>query len=652
MYNCQVVLYAQTGFNGVDIPDSIQTLQRNFDPYKIYDDINIIQGEYIASIILDDLTPDEARRIDYITIKDKDTEYRTCNCYTIESFEFLADGTCQFNLYIDAYNTLGGFADDSGNQVLGGSAKRLSVSIEEDNTKYFINPEPFAPAEKNKTEFVKLINKPPIHMPNEILIIETLTIPPITVEGIFETQVENKETKTIDDIKLEKYSNKQYQHRIMGLGIGENITITEHTTELGKVKALSYTEKITPQSRKMKETEITLLSGEGSYTYKTGSRWWVAENAKGTATLNGKVVESDVITDMRNAGRDNDIVAYWAIPTIYYQKLIQSTTNYSLIDENNYGGIDNITNRYHAHNFSYTPIQVYNNKARYKQSAEIKVFCSASGQEINKEVYEVLATGTSPQNSSYGISVVITADLRPQGSPIFYFTYNNQTLQTENLCEHIKGANWRQISLGINGVSGLNQRQAEIKAEKEMANKSGLFSLFGGLALLGIGIATGGASAGATGLAKTLIPVGASAIGLGGKELVKANWRQQEQQDILNSASINASSLINIGSSEYCRDTGNNIFWGMITQYSDEDMVAYDTFLTRYGYNVGNKVLKQTDFYSRPAFNFVQINDIDIESVTGSLQMIEMCKQQLKAGVRIWHTKPNYNDMLASGNRG
>ena len=649
----EVRFYNQTGFNSVDIPENPKLLETQFTPYKILNNVNIIQTEYLAHIIVDEFSPEEARKIDYVIIVDKNSLILTKSAYTVENFEFLADGTCKFNLLLDAYNTLGGFAIDSGNQILGGSAKRLTVGLDEDNTKYFTLDEPFRPSTKYKTEFKELI--PTTQESDELPLIETLTIPPISVEGNIKN---NYREDLVSGIKIKKItadtSGDWTSRQLAGGTCGEYIVATEQTVSSGTIKGINANIMITSQAREMQETElITMLLSGGNTSLELGVRWWNGYRINAETTLDGKTIKSDLITDMRLAGRDEDISNYWCVPQKYFT--ISSEKDYSMIENNpeNYGGIKSIENKIINTNINITPYTVYNNKARYKQSIEIKIFSSASGEEINKEVFEVLASGTTPNITSFNIEGKVTADIRPEGHPIFLFSYNNQTLQIDNLCEHIKGANWRKISLGINGLSGENYARAQIKTEKKDATFGALGQVLLGLAQIGVGVGTAVASGGASipASATMMMSGGGALVGQGALSYLSASARQKQQSELLNAQGINASSDIQIGNSNYVRDIGKNIFYAMITSYSDEDMIAYDTFLTRYGYNVGNKVLQQTDFYSRPAFNFVQINDIDIESVTGNINLIEKVKEQLKAGVRVWHKKPNYNDMLAGGNR-
>lgn len=133
--------------------------------------------------------------------------------------------------------------------------------------------------------------------------------------------------------------------------------------------------------------------------------------------------------------------------------------------------------------------------------------------------------------------------------------------------------------------------------------------------------------------------------------MVNTKRQYDAQMEILGTRSRLATSNVSSGNSDTLRELTGNEFIMVVAQYSPEDLTNFDTFLTRFGYNVGNRRITNADFYSRPAYNFVQINDMTIQSVTGNEALIDLAKSQLKIGLRIWHKAPNAADMEASGNR-
>lgn len=72
--------------------------------------------------------------------------------------------------------------------------------------------------------------------------------------------------------------------------------------------------------------------------------------------------------------------------------------------------------------------------------------------------------------------------------------------------------------------------------------------------------------------------------------------------------------------------------------YNSADVTRIDKLLTMYGYKHA-KALERSDFTNRTYFNFVSCQTV---SIGGNPAWInEGAAEQLKAGVRVWHTAPN-----------
>ena len=659
----KISLYESTGFSAVDIPDSIDIIKNNFQPVLVDTDVDLIQNNYLAYIIVD-MLHNIADKVDYVIVEESELNY---TCYTVENYEELAPQTIKFNLLIDPYNSIGGLGANSGNMVVSGSANRLTVSVEEDNTNFYVLPEPFEPSEKFKNIFNDL-NRPSDD--TKMSFVETLTIPPQTVEAIIK---EGSQTLP-SGVRVQSQSNADRVYK--GASVADYTLETEQSTSAGTIKSFIYGKEITTTSRKLVSTKIKINRLNGTQTeIETETRYWTKNhnNTDYEIVVDGKTIKGDLVKDFRDNGRDSDIVNFWEMP-LYYFSIIRNT-KYSPVSENageqvghlsEPGGISAIQNKIINTSLSISPINVYNNKARYSQSISIKIYNSCAGTELNKNVYEIVNIGTMPNQQAYNADIIITADIRPNGAPLFAFKYLNGASQLDNPIEVLNGANWRSISLMATGVSNVNYENAQINKEasrnKGEALGTGIVSLLqmvGGVALMAGGAAVTGATGGTGAVAgvplgkigATLLTSGAAGAVSSGLSYLSSSVKQRDQQEMLQRRGITAGSELIVGNSNFIRECGYNYFSACITSYSDNDMVAYDTFLTRFGYNVGNKLITNHDFYSRPKFNYVRINDITIESLRASLEMLEKVKQQLKAGVRIWHTKPNPQDMLAGGNR-
>ena len=363
----------------------------------------------------------------------------------------------------------------------------------------------------------------------------------------------------------------------------------------------------------------------------------------------GNTTIKDIISDLTELGMAQNIIAYYEIPAMFLQG-IDAVNRYNPalpVEENGEAGgvIITLSNKTYNGNFTYSPIvAVYNNKARYGQSVTITVYSPASGQKLVKKIYDLLPLGADPRQSSYILAYTIGADIRPQGSPIFSWNYNDGgTDQRAMMTEYIKGGTWKTLDTIKVGVDGAYFEKLNIRLQQEEATKDIAGKFIGGAINVGIGAGTGNPMSTAQGISDM-----SSAFG----EYARLSDRVKMQTEILNQKGTVAFAPVQIGDSDYARDTGKNWFYNCRTQYCAEDMQSFDQFLTKYGYNVGNMPIGTQHFWCRSDFVFIRINDITIVSKKAGKEMLDKVSDQLKAGVRIWRTKPNIDSMLPSGNRG
>lgn len=643
-------LYLQTGFNAIDIPDSVNILRNGNFTKKTRTNLNLIQLDYISYLSVDNLKDYEARRVDYVIITD-DTEPvgQRDICYIVLDFQTIAVNTVKFTLLLDAYNTMGGFNADSGNLILAGSANRMSVSLADDNANFYTLDEPFRPAERSKVSFDNF-DKPTEMAEIYYGLIETLSVPPQIIKSIIKPSPRNNI----------KYVDSSTRYGVLGVSCGEFIVKQESDTPAGQIESYTYGFMSSPASRTLKETIVGFTALDNTIKqYKLATRWWLTKLIDYDITVDNKQVSGNLIQDFRDNGKEYEMTALWKVPAMYidvnkFQPVDVSTSKYNPEKAEDYGGLDYIENAVYNKVLKITPPTVYNNKAKYSQSYSIRVVSPVSGNQLEKKIYEIIESSATPANASFNAPAMIGADIRPNGCPFFLFKYINGEEQiSHKTVETINGGAWLNIPLLAQGVSNVNYENARINQEANVAKFNAGISAFLAIVSGGIAVATGGATAGtAVAAVHNLATASAAANAVRSvKGYAQANYQQSEQQKLLDMQGQQASAQITTGNSSYFREINENWFTAIIARYSDNDMQAYDTFLTKYGYNVGNKTITNADFYSRPAFNYIRINDISIESVHNSITLINKVREQLQAGVRIWHKKPEVQDMFAGGNR-
>ena len=612
---------------------------------KIYDQSNIslLQIEGLNQIKVEGLSESQARRIDYAILSENNTNIG----YTVIGQYKFVGSVCVFPVVVDAVGTA---LEDC--EIIGATADRMCV--DDDDTVYYTELEPFKPSEKlNILGNVMDLNFPQTGNLPCTNIAETIVIPPV----LFKKEAKTTTTVTdgganVDISKLQLYglpTNIQQQviaqYRASAPEV--NVVKDNKTGVVSQISMLSIQDIL---YRKMTPTYLNLkgILTDAVATINIGARWWRDQDMP-SIDQSGEAAMSSVINDLRSVGSDHNVTSYWSIPTYYIESV--ASTQYNPFVLEGYGGISAISAKKIAttYEFQSSGIEPKNNKAKYAQIMSLTVFSPVSGASLTKQPFEISNPENKPGDRSIKADYVITADLRPDGSPIFAWKYRNGFSQEYGVPETIQGGKWRQIPLVGEGARGGYFPQAQLNKEKDQTLGKAIGAGLGGAlghimsnAATGAAIGAGtGAAAGGVGAIPGLA-IGAL-VGLvkGGIEYANLSIQQRDQQELLNAQGTIADAKISIAPSNYHREIGLNSFYSYWSYYSEADVAAFDRFLTLYGYKVNNKVFNKSDCYSRPHFNYVKLNNCTIYSDKWGLWMREALKEQLRAGVRIWHELPN-----------
>lgn len=464
---------------------------------------------------------------------------------------------------------------------------------------------------------------------------------------------------------------------------------------IGSDEVKTYYEAMkTPLSRSLpvdNRTEIGLYQLNGTYkNFFPGTYYLFEDQIKNTSysiSLTGNEPKAgNIISDMIECGLSNCILNYWEIPEEYIEaNSIIDPTNYNPEDPSPTGIISVIKGSLKSSSIVYTPYSSYaqgviNNKARYGQSVTVKVYNPASGASLTKHIYDALPESALPGTAQYSLPYRVAADIRPDGCPIFSFQYNDGgTDQLSNATEFIKGGKWAKITLDGKGVNGSYFDKLALNNSREELNTRTALGILGSVATIGVGALTGGIGAAAAlpawlatqangvgeqnlqhafmqGAVNNLsLKVAGLGIGASIASYAMATQRLNMQEEMLNARCITAVAPIQVGNSDFIRDTGMNKFYYVFTSYSGDDMWNFDSFLTRFGYNVGNMIIRNRHFYSRKRFVFVQVNELKCVANVHSYyqvgqEVMNKVEKQLKQGVTIWRCKPDAHYTLPDGN--
>lgn len=659
-----ISLYQNTGFNLVDIPESLDLVKSDANLYRRYTDGNVIQAQGLSNVIVDNITSVDAASIDFIIVRDDDGLEVGYNI--LSNFQFVAPRTCQFNITEAALTTI-----LENMIVVSASANRMHVEVDDDDTTFYGNLEPFTPALSYVIGTSPIDDRFPIKNPACTNLLETVVAPPEEY-----AMPSNKDADNGYNITQKVYNSNQ------SFGSGTTIkqkstppVVTTFTDAQGNVLSKSALSTVSPDFRTPLQTVYTIKElFEGQAAIYTGSNYW----------CNGA---QEVVNRLTAQGVANGITNYWAVPTAYIESIVDS--GYSTTGAA--GGISQITSGI----FNKTvPLNgptmgaFHNNKMYYGQALSITIFNPISGASLLKQVYEIRDENQYPGDVIEG-SYSIGADIRPEGSPIFAWKCSNG-LPLIGFPETLEGGNWRRIPISADTYNGsdwdkrnlqmqrnlLNttKRQAAeaagekppifgadniIAREKSMSEQIGniskvILGTAGALGSVAAGVASGGAASPLAG-AGALGGIGTGVNGItglfsGGATYGVSTRALNLQEQELNAKASIATPLLTVSTSNYLRELGYNSFYWMVTSYSQEDLHAFDTFLTKYGYNVGSKAFAKSDFYSRPYFNYVRLNNIIMKTPDFSMYLRNIAEQELMRGVRVWHELPNL-EAIEDGNK-
>lgn len=656
----RVRVYGNTGFNGVDIPDDMSILTHGDHEIMEYEDMNIQSCEGLTSIIVEISTSD-ALTVDYFWIRDNDNN----DCLYINmGSRPVANGTYEFALEPNALSTI---LEDI--TIISAVAERMSVADDDDT--FYPNPEPFEISEPIKNSYGPFDARfPDEGNANVVTILETITQPSQRV-SLSSSQTIQGTNKVVQQVYGPTQQFVATEGPVQDYTTGQAITILDANDNILSQSVLSTMQ---PKLRPIVNTGLVINKlFEGSVSVNTGTNLWITGIA-------------EVINHLTADGADRMILNYWSVPAPYIQSVVD--VGYTPNGASG-GGVSSITNSVYNNTFNWTMQAGYhNNKLYYGQAITLTVFNPISGARLTKECWQIRDENITPgEGTTIPCSYSIAADIRPDGAPIFAWK-NENGLPYHGFPETIEGGGWQRIPIAANTYSGSEWDRRALANQKSILNdplmkntaeglnyatngaaQSGsnalnnwadewwnsgdFFKAFAAAPIIGIrnlGNAVGQIPSGAVGALRESILGGN--IGVGGMQGL--NWTQAnralqlQEQELRARASI-AQPVLSISTSNFLRETGYNAFYAIVSSYSDTDLRAFDTFLTKYGYNVGNKKFEETDFWSRPHFNYVKLKSIIMKSER-SIWMRQVAEQQLMRGVRIWHEYPS-RGAIENGNK-
>lgn len=324
---------------------------------------------------------------------------------------------------------------------------------------------------------------------------------------------------------------------------------------------------------------------------------------------------------------------------------------------------------YSTAGYTYTP---KNNKTKYGQYNKY-VLVTAAGDEADY-LPEEIGIATAGGAAMTAPSIMMIADPRPTGKPYFrskVYQYAEATADNNYRtfwrgC--LAGIPWSNAPLVYQGAAGSyqtrftydNTRGREVNdylhetstadLTRDRQNSNAGLSAGGGL-LSGMLSMLSGNGAGA-GISSLMGATGALTGDIydarqyyNDRSYRDAQYtleRNKELQQFAVSQSVYVPTVQFPFNANVLRDfVGNGCFMYRY-YYTEQDLERVDKILTAFGYK-HTKKLERSDFYGRQYFNYVSATGVTVKAADGAVLprwLRDTIGTQLTAGVRIWHTKP------------
>lgn len=626
---CIVKGYYNTGFNFNNVPDSPALLE-TVSNVKTFDSVYVKQDRDIINLKLAS-TYNDIKDIDYLSISTSDeTIY-----YFVLSINMLNDNVANLTLLEDVLTTEGGAANLS---YIDGWCTRRCVT---DDTLFSnVTLEDFAPQTP--------------------LSIEACSI------GLSDSKYEqNFITVIASTIDLE--SEDLYTANVF---VGDSAS-GDYSVTVPNLPALTKT-----TSYRMKFYDGSYLDGSfpnvGLYILGSAS-------TDGTSIYNNDGRIEKAIRTLRSLGLESVIVASYQIPSRYIDSIITTDNG-----EMSHGFIYEITAKsltipvissesgvLKKFIYNYDGYTVKNNKV-YSNYNSITVFNRASGDSETYQLYDIYH-----DSDDMIIDFSLASDFSPNGCPVIRPKYFRGAQATDDtmLDNSVSGGQWLNTPIAFSEASGnainaanfsLIKQQGEADWEKATMNYR-TPQYYMNYAAQSIGSITG-----AVGLSSNPVS-GPLNMGKAGSQWDLSRTNVSPNIAGMFSAAANVASLDNNFISDelaieslarqamkeklqyqlsqnvvapdikFTNMSNIQIYWGnsfgaYTTRLSRIDLERFDTYLTRYGYKVSEKLTNDC-FTGRENFNFVEAINVSIGKNV-SLRKKNSIEKIFSSGVRVWHKLP------------
>lgn len=594
--------YKKTGFNGVNAPESLAWLRKNFASFTV-PSIDVLQNEGLTSVNVRS-TWEQMRDVDYVVIGDE--------CYAAEAVPTMtSEDVVTLALTEDPLTSEGGAAAQT---YLDGLTERHTVS---DDTMY------------------KYTQDDPYMTPNE-------TLKLVTSKMLFAgTDADCVAVESTIDLQRLGAEFDDEGNLINGKGI----TFKDRTSENGESVTVPYTEGVTGRTAYVlgDETKGILAPNTRLYTvYKAGEDY-------------PKIVHA--LAGIRALGVESALISQVQYPSVFVESIVGTDGQFSTVRGKDQTISSGLPVKYST--------GYKNNRLFYGEYNKYGLI-TASGAKGEYDPEQIAEDGEeSPQVRSIadprpdGRPYFRFASYMGDTSRDLFFMNAVSGLQWQNVpltYTSPSGSYMTQENFDSTRRSDYNENQHKLRAGYSSISPTG-----GSL----VGVATQLFDDAAAGLAKTIVGAGSwlnsALVGnpknpgfisdyadynkymfdLGDQRYTNDQYRLARNRELLSmgvSMKAVAPSVYFPFTANIVRDFVGNGVVVYKYEYSTNDLKRIDKILTMYGYKDTVPITKEI-FSAREKFDYVQASGV---TIGGDIPMWkrQMMADQLSAGIRIWHVKP------------
>lgn len=627
---CIVKGYYNTGFNFNNVPDSPALLE-TVSNVKTFDSVYVKQDRDIVNLKLA-TTYNDIKDIDYLSISTSDEKIY----YFVLSVNMVNDNVANLTLLEDVLTTEGGAANLS---YIDGWCTRRCVT--------------------DDTLFSNVILED--FSPSTPLLVEQCSI------GLGNSNYE-EDFITVIASTIDLESENLYTANVF-VGDSEN---KDYSVTVPNLPALTKT-----TSYRIKFSDNSYLDGSfpnvGLYILGSAS-----SSSSSIYNDDGRIEKA--IRTLRSLGLESVIVGSYKIPTIYIDsiKTIDDKTGqmshgfiYEIRAKNINFSIDG-DDGVKGFIYNYDDYTVKNNKV-YSNYNNVTLFNRASGDSETYQLYDIY---DSSLNNI--ITFSMSSDFSPNGCPFVRpkFFRGAQATDKTMLDNSVSGGQWLNTPIAFSEASGNAINAANFSLIKQQGNAnneiatrnyrtpqyymkyaaSSIGSVVAGAVGLSSSPVSGPLNMGKPGsqwdLNRTNFSPNISGMFSAAADV--ANLDNNFRSDRIAIENLARSQMYEMLQYELSQNvvapdikftniSNIQIYWGnlfgaYVTRLSRIDLERFDTYLTRYGYKVSEKLTNDC-FTGRENFNFVEAINVSIGNNV-SLRKKNSIERIFSSGVRVWHKLP------------